>query len=244
MKQKYPTYLKMGDKYNRLTVLHPDESKNKSKPPSAWYYVCECECGKIKSIGHGALVSGGTKSCGCYRNEQVYKASKVYKPINLKKEIAEIELKPGIITIVDRDQVERVQEHTWQYSADGYAVSSKLGRMHRFLLNAPADKVVDHINQNKLDNRISNLRLCSRAENGRNCDIPKNNTSGIKGVWYDKRQNRWCAELMYNRKKIYLGSYKTKEEAGLARLTGEVEYFGEYAHNEYREKLNENNSNG
>ena len=63
-------------------------------------------------------------------------------------------------------------------------------------------KFIDHINNNRVDNRIENLREATRIQNNQNANIRKDNTSGIKGVFYDKRNKKWIACLHYNKQRI------------------------------------------
>lgn len=80
---------------------------------------------------------------------------------------------------------------------------------------------IDHINRNRADNRIYNLREATQSENCRNLPIPKNNTSGTCGVQFDKRSFKWVAIISLNRRKHFLGSYKNIEDAILARRNAE-----------------------
>ena len=113
----------------------------------------------------------------------------------------------------------------------GYVVTNyqkeKIISMHRFIMNPMEDMVVDHINGDKLDNRLENLRICKHRENDWNKGIISTNTSGVTGVvltpW-----NTWCARIEVNKKRIYLGTFKTFEEAVQARKEAEIKYFGEY----------------
>lgn len=116
---------------------------------------------------------------------------------------------------------------------DGYAVNQALGRMHRFLLNAPANKQVDHINGDKLDNRRDNLRLCSATQNAHNRGkyVGK---SVFKGVtWqkrtYDESRGYWKAQIIVDGKVIYLGSYPTDRDAAAAYNDAATKHFGEFA---------------
>lgn len=81
-------------------------------------------------------------------------------------------------------------------------------------------------NRNKLDNRKENLRVATATENVLNRGIYKNNTSGIRGVSFNKRKNKWVARLTYNKKVISLGYFNNLEDAKKARLDGEIKYFG------------------
>jgi len=80
---------------------------------------------------------------------------------------------------------------------------------------------IDHINQNKSDNRIKNLREVTRQCNMRNRGNYKNSWSGVKGVAWNKTNNNWRVTIRVNKKGIELGSYKDFNNAVCARLAGE-----------------------
>jgi hypothetical protein len=84
----------------------------------------------------------------------------------------------------------------------------------------PGDYEIDHIDRNKSNNRIDNLRLVDRSQNCFNCDRTNKNKSGHIGVSYNKRDKLWCAKIG----KKGLGYYKTKEDAITARLNAEREH--------------------
>ena len=79
--------------------------------------------------------------------------------------------------------------------------------------NELAPNLVDHINRNRSDNRISNLRLANHCENQRNTSKLRNNTSGVTGVSWDKDRNKWRANCGFNGKSHYLGLYSDIIEA-------------------------------
>lgn len=99
--------------------------------------------------------------------------------------------------------------------------------MHRFITNN-SWQIVDHINLNKLDNRKSNLREATYQLNIINKNCNKNNRLGVKGVT-KLGEHRYSATIMKDRKHIYLGVFKTLEEARKARQEKEVELYGEFA---------------
>ena len=105
--------------------------------------------------------------------------------------------------------------------------------LHRFIMGLGRteedNRIVDHINRNKLDNRKCNLRISDKTGNNRNVGLQKNNKSGITGVRWDKQTNKWKAEITVNYKNIYLGIFDSKEDAIKRRLIAEKKYFGEYA---------------
>lgn len=82
---------------------------------------------------------------------------------------------------------------------------------------------IDHINRIKTDNRIVNLRDVDNSINQLNNGVRKHNSSGVTGVMKDTRSNKWVVQLIFDNKRHYLGSYKTIDEAKLARETKEKE---------------------
>ena len=87
----------------------------------------------------------------------------------------------------------------------------------------------DHINHNTLDNRDENLRIATRSENGRNRGANANNTTGFKGVTWDKDRMKWRARIMLNRKMIHLGLFVTPEAAHSAYCEAAKQYHGDFA---------------
>ena len=83
---------------------------------------------------------------------------------------------------------------------------------------------IDHINHEQGDNRIENLRDVSRVDNCRNRSIPLNNTSGIMGVYFHKKSNRWRAIINIDGKQKTLGQFADFSEAVNARKNAEVLY--------------------
>lgn len=117
--------------------------------------------------------------------------------IILKEDCAYIELNSMSGEIIgfakiDLEDVERIQQWHWSYVGK-YVKSRTEGvkgwiNLHRLLIDAPDDSLVDHKNGDTLDNRKSNLRLCNKSQNAMNTGIRSTNTSGCTGV--QKRYNR------------------------------------------------------
>lgn len=141
--------------------------------------------------------------------------------------------------LIDEEDLDIVSRYYWRIShAHGgkwYVLRQtghkhqKLILLHRFLLNAPKNKEVDHINGNTLDNRKCNLRLCEHAENMRNRKMNKNNKTGYKGVSLRKDKNLYTAEIQIDYKTVHLGFFKSSKEAALAYNKKAIELYGEFA---------------
>lgn len=93
----------------------------------------------------------------------------------------------------------------------------------------PGALEVDHIDRNKSNNKFCNLRLADKSQQGGNKTEPINNTSGQKGVFWHKQKQRYHACIYFNNKKLFLGSYKTFDQAVAARQAKELELFGEFS---------------
>ncbi len=130
-------------------------------------------------------------------------------------------------TIIDLDDVEKVKNIKWWKNKRGY-VNSKNIMLHKFIMNCPKDKVVDHINHNPLDNRKCNLRICTQGENRFNSNIRKDNTTGYIGIVFIKKTNKYRARITKNGVTYNLGHYNSLEEAIKARKEAEEKYFGEF----------------
>ena len=135
--------------------------------------------------------------------------------------------------LVSPSVLELLLNYTWTYSKVNNYVRAwdkdKCIALHRLLFNFPTDCVIDHINGNTLDNRRENLRLVSKQQNNLNRKTHKNNKLKVKGVYYEKRMNKYRPYIRIQGKLKYLGSYETLEEAKEVRAKAELEYFGEFA---------------
>ena len=97
-----------------------------------------------------------------------------------------------------------------------------------FLENPENKKCVDHIDNDRQNNNLINLRFATSQENSQNSKLSSKNTSGAKGVRWQKGQNRWRAEITINGKLIYLGSFINKDDAINIRIERAKDEFGEF----------------
>lgn len=129
-----------------------------------------------------------------------------------------IKLTCGKQAIIDKKDFSKIVWYRWCFDGQYAAarINGKKIRMHRFLLGEP-EGLVDHIDRDKLNNTRENLRVVSYSENTINTDIRADNTSGYKGVSFDKFGARWRAFIYREGRRINLGSFKKKSEAISAR---------------------------
>jgi len=151
-----------------------------------------------------------------------------------------IPLTQGKFAIVDAEDYPRLARYKWHCSMDGHTFYAYTFRrtkgkkkrvfMHRQIMNAPKGRLVDHIDGNGLNNRKSNLRLCSAAQNARNKRPAPNCYSKYKGVTWHKHHKKWYVRICKSGKSTHLGCFDNEIDAALAYDRKAAELFKEYAY--------------
>ena len=97
-----------------------------------------------------------------------------------------------------------------------------------FINNSNNKQFVDHIDNNRTNNHIGNLRFATNKENQQNSKLSSRNTSTVKGVYFEKSHKKWRAQIRIDGIKIHIGYYDDLEDAKIARVNRANEAFGEY----------------
>lgn len=144
----------------------------------------------------------------------------------------------GLYCLIDDEDFSIVSKYRWYLSNGGYAITNYWKginkhfhlTMHRFILGAKNGQIYDHINQDKLDNRKSNLRTCTPSQNRMNTKIRSDNSSGYKGIYWNSESKKWKAQIQLNGRRKCVGRFNNPEEAAQAYNFYAKKYYGEFAY--------------
>ena len=151
-------------------------------------------------------------------------------------------------TYIDVESMPLINAYAWRlehqssgiYFCARYVQSSGVPitiKLHRLIAGATkiidgiaynSEELIDHKDQNTLNNTLTNLRPCSKSQNAMNSKIPVNNTSGYKGVSWKQDKKKWKAYLTLDHTQIHLGYFDDIEDAVRARIEGAKRVFGEF----------------
>lgn len=213
-----------NQKFGRyLAINKVEDDKNNN---TRW--LCKCECGNERVVYTRSLITGESKSCGCLRKEMSSNRGKYKKPNTyiFFDDYIEVCTRSNEKFLIDKEDFYIIENRSCYIDKNYVRFNRKT--LSRIIMDCPDDKVVDHINHDTLDNRKSNLRIVTHQQNMLNSSVNKNNTSGVKGVSWNKKYKKWNANIGFNGKNIYLGCYNDFEDAVKVREEAEIKYHGEF----------------
>lgn len=208
--------IQIGDKFGYWTVLSKADKRR---------YLCRCQCGTVKAVDYGSLLSGSSKSCGC-----------LYRARRREEDKARIDArllgrKLGRLTPIKRlpDEVDSAVNLRYLCKCDcGREVVMTYGQLKKTrscgcLRKETSAMLMDDIVEKGHD-KIQDARIDGTITYSLEQKIRRNNTSGVKGVSRLKN-GKYRAYINLRRTQINLGYYDTLEEAALARREGEKLYY-------------------
>jgi len=151
----------------------------------------------------------------------------------------EISLRHGLVLLIDGDDWARLGHHSWWAYKNGNTfyvcrtAKTPRGRrhvpIHREIMGAQPGFEVDHINRDGLDNRRTNLRVCTRAQNTENAPHPSGKYSNYRGVSWDITRDKWTASISIKNRATRLGRFADEADAARAYDVAARQHHGEFA---------------
>lgn len=192
--------------------------------------ICK-QHGEFNQLAYMHMYGDGCPKCGelsrRLKNKQTALLRRKFdftQPLDYKL----IPLTNGKFAKVDNEDFEELSKINWQYHAKRNYVVSNLGRMHRLIMSCPNGMHVDHINHDRLDNRRSNLRICTPEENTWNTRSLRKSSSKFKGVSYFKKNGKWRASISFKGKFISLGYFINEVDAAIAYDIAALKYYKDF----------------
>lgn len=203
----------IGKNFGRLTVIAEAGSSKGKK----LLYKCECSCGNIRIIHGCCLRSGHTKSCGCLSQER--------KTTHGMWNSSEYKIWEAIIQRCTNEKSTKYE----YYGGRGIKVCPQWLKFANFFKDMGKRPLKHEIDRKNNDGNYepSNCRWATRSEQMRNSRTSIKNTSGIRGVIWNKINQKYRARIGIHGKDIHLGYFKTITEATEARKVGEAKHWQE-----------------
>jgi len=161
--------------------------------------------------------------------------------LSLKYKEAYVYLPNGSRATIDPTNYMLVAPYHWFKNSAGYAVTSTDGKligMHRLILLMKGaslfNKVVDHKNCDRLDNRTINLQPITQRRNLERRQYKRKHGVTSRGVWYDPTRRRYCTSIWYETRRVYIGRFRTELEAAKAYDAKARELYGPQAITNYK----------
>lgn len=162
------------------------------------------------------------------------------REIEIDGDIARVFLTNGYVALIDSSDVSIVSGYNWSALVKPHTVyavrqaprggeTRPLIWMHKEILSVPGDKIVDHEDNNGLNNRRKNLRPATHTENSCNRVRPSNNKTGYKGVSFDSRSRKYRSVIRINGKQTHLGLFDDPADGYLAYCEAANDIHGQFA---------------
>lgn len=208
----------VNHRFGKLVVIKFDSFNEKQRGSTQW--LCRCDCGKEKVVGRQHLLRGNTKSCGCIKAEYEESHDKgMYKTPEYRT----------WIRIKTRCENENTPYY-FNYGGRGIKVCEKWSKsfeaFYADMGNRPSKDYSIDRKDNNGDYEPDNCKWSTRFEQQRNIRLQKNNSTGVNGVQWDKKINKYVARMTFCDKNLHIGCFELIEDAARARREAEIKYWG------------------
>ena len=235
-----------GCTFGRLTVQYLKQTicdEKYRKNIRIWHCICSCDDKTEIDVREEGLKYGHTKSCGCLRREKVSARRRKHNIFDLESyDYGVCYLDNNKCFKFDKEDYKLISKYFWMENDQQYIIAydsnrKKNIRLHRLIMNVLDDRryEVDHVYHDTYDNRKRNLRLAFHSQNLKNLKTSKANSSGVKGIYFDKQLNKWRVQIRCDNKRIHVGVYDDFNKAIEMRKFAEERYFKEWNYKEKEE---------
>lgn len=141
----------------------------------------------------------------------------------------EITLADGSTTQVSDEDFDYLNQFQWHRSGAYVITTLKMHRLVADRAGIDSSIMVDHRDQDVRNNQRNNLRAATRSQNRGNSRVSRNNKTGFKGVTFDKRRGKYCAQIRFGGHNKHLGYFDRPEDANAAYFDAAQKVYGEFA---------------
>nr|WP_150959353.1 AP2 domain-containing protein [Aneurinibacillus sp. XH2] len=211
----------VGQRFWRFIVLERAENDRHGK--TRW--KCLCDCGTISIVHGSALKRGNTKSCGCLNDELRKTRFITHGHSSEGKTSPEY---TAWYCMIQRCTNPKNKDYP-NYGGRGITVCNRwVNSFESFLEDMGEKPSPNHSVERKNNNAGYSPENCTwadKVQQSRNQRTARNNRTGVRGVYWEKRHEKYYSKITVNKKEIYLGSFDTIEEAAETRIKAEQKYW-------------------
>lgn len=228
--------------FGDLTVIKRGPNTKGKAGIAQWWCECNCENTELVLVAGTKLRNGTVRSCPACARKTASEKLKKYNKYDLSGEYGigytyNTDSYGRNEFYFDLEDYDKIKDFCWNFTKPNNYVQARdcvnktMVQMQQIIMPAKNGYETDHIHGNKSrnDNRKSNLRLSTHSQNLKNLSLSKENKSGVTGVYWHAKRNKWIAYITVNGERMHLGYFNDFDDAVKARKEAEFKYFGEWS---------------